>query len=145
VYTATNNGDGTYRITYNGAGNTYTCAGADVASHANSKNTLTLTVTNNGEADSRVRFDVQATTKVGNTDACNVSATGGDIWTDLDWGGSTLTVPAGASITVTVTYDPSSERGAVTNLMVFTDSARGDGETYHADITLSGISFSTAN
>jgi len=118
---------------------------ADIAAIANTHTTLTVHIRNNGEADSRVRFDVQATTKVGNTDACNVSATGGDIWTDLDWGGSTLTVPAGASITVTVTYDPSSERGAVTNLMVFTDSARGDGETYHADITLSGISFSTAN
>ena len=145
VYTATNNGDGTYRITYNGVGNTYTCAGADVASHANSKNTLTLTVTNNGVADSRVRFDVQATTQVGETNACNVSATGGDIWTDTTWGGSALTVPAGETITVVITYDPSSERGAVTNLVVFTDSARGDGETYHADITLSGISFSTAN
>ena len=89
------------------------CGGAPIAEIANGHDTLTVTVTNNGSADARVRFDIQAAAQVGNTTACNVSATGGDIWTDMDWGGSTLTVPAGQSVDVTVTYDPNSQRGAV--------------------------------
>ena len=129
-------------IQYNGAGNTYACIGAPIADLAAGNNTFTVTITNNGAADARVRVDIQATVQVGNHKVCNVSAVGGDVWTDAEWGGSAVTVPAGQSVTLVITYDGETERGAVADLVIFVDAARGDGETYHADITLSAMSFS---
>ena len=128
-------------IKYNGAGNTYACVGMDVSSVASGKTTLTVIITNNGAAASRVRIDVQGTTKIGNHTVLNTNAVGGDVWTDMDWGGSTVTVAAGESVTLVITYDETTERGAVTNIVIMTDSGRGDGETYSSDITLSGIVF----
>ena len=136
-YTANGN-----NIKYNGAGNSYSCAGSDVAAHAAGKNTFTVTITNNGTATSRVRVDIQATNKVGNHTVVNTSATGGDVWTDMEWGGSTVTVSAGESVTLVIIYDEYTDRGAVTNLVVFVDSGRGDSERYDSDITLSGMAFS---
>ena len=130
---------------YNGVGTGWSPICASIADIANTHNTLTVYLRNNGEADSRVRFDIQATTKIGNTDCCNTSATGGDIWTDTTWGGSTLTVPAGQTVEVVISYDPTTERGAVTNLLVYVDTARGDENVYSSDITLSNIIFSTAD
>ena len=129
-------------IKYNGAGNSYSCAGTDIAALAAGKNTFTVTITNNGTADSRVRIDIQGTTKVGNHTVLNTGATGGDVWTDAEWGGSTVTVAAGQSVTLVITYDEYTDRGAVTNLVVFVDSGRGDANTYSADVTLSGMAFS---
>ena len=139
-------------ILYNGAGNAYSCVGsADVVLFATGHNTLTITITNNGSADSRVRVDVQGENWIGTSDTnskqghsvLNVDATGGDVWTDHDWGGSVVTVPAGESVTLTITYDESTERGKVANLVLFVDSGRGDEATYNSDITLSDITFST--
>ena len=136
-YTANGN-----NIKYSGAGNSYACAGsADIVSHAAGKTTFTVTITNNGTETSRVRIDIQGTTQVGNHKVLNTSATGGDVWTDMDWGGSTVTVAAGESVTLVITYDENTDRGAVTNLVVFVDSARGDSNTYNSDVTLSGMSF----
>ena len=81
------------------------------------------------------------TNTVGNHNVLNTSATGGDVWTDMDWGGSTVTVAAGESVTLVITYDDTTDRGAVTNMIVFVDSARGDSATYNSDVTLSGMSF----
>ena len=129
-------------IKYSGAGNSYACAGsADIVSHAAGKTTFTVTITNNGTETSRVRIDIQGTTQVGNHKVLNTSATGGDVWTDMDWGGSTVTVAAGESVTLVITYDENTDRGAVTNLVVFVDSARGDSNTYNSDVTLSGMAF----
>ena len=136
-YTATGN-----NIKYNGAGNSYSCSGTDIAQPAAGNDTFTVTITNHGAADSRVRIDIQATTLVGNHSACNVSATGGDVWTDHEWGGSTVTVAAGQSVTLVITYDSTTERGAVTNLVVFVDSARGDSNVYSSNVTLSNMAFS---
>ena len=130
------------RVQYSGAGNSYACFGSDISAIAAGKNTFTVTVTNNGANDSRVRFDIQATTQIGNHTVCNVSATGGDVWTDMEWGGSIVTVAAGQSVTLVITYDENTERGAVTNLVIFIDAMRGDSNTYNSDITLSGMSFS---
>ena len=137
LYQATGN-----NIKYNGLGNSYACAGSNVASHAAGHDTFIVTITNNGAADSRVRIDIQGTTQVGNHTVLNTAATGGDVWTDMEWGGSAVTVPAGQSVTLVITYDENTDRGAVTNLVVFADSARGTGDTYSADITLSGMAFS---
>ena len=60
----------------------------------------------------------------------------------MEWGGSAVTVAAGQSVTLVITYDDTTDRGAVTNLVVFVDSARGDANTYNSDVTLSGMSFS---
>ena len=136
-YTAEGN-----NIKYSGAGNSYSCAGADVATLAIGKNTFTVTITNNGTESARVRIDIQGTTQVGNHTVLNTGATGGDVWTDAEWGGSTVTVAPGESVTLVVTYDEYTDRGAVTNLVVFVDSARGDANTYNSDVTLSGMEFS---
>ena len=135
-YTANGN-----NIKYNGAGNSYSCAGSDISAVAAGKTTFTVTITNNGAAASRVRVDIQGTTQVGNHTVLNTTATGGDVWTDMEWGGSSVTVAPGESVTLVITYDEYTERGAVTNLVVFVDSSRGDGETYNSDITLSGMAF----
>ena len=129
-------------IKYTGLGNSYACIGTDISTIATGKDTFTVTVTNNGEADARVRFDIQATNKIGNHDACNVSAVGGDVWTDAEWGGSIFTVAAGQTVTVAITYNENSERGAVKNLVIFVDAFRGDSATYTSDVTLSGMTFS---
>ena len=134
-------------IKYNGPGNTWKpVTAADIGALAAGNNTFTVTVTNNGTTDSRVRFDIQGTNWVSTgegsgTDACNVSAVGGDVWTDTTWGGSTLTVAAGTSVTVVITYNGEGAQGAVKNVLVYVDSARGDEGPYTSDITLSAISF----
>ena len=145
-YEIANGTDGSVNVKYNGPGNTWKPITAYAADLAAGKNAFHVTVKNNGTADARVRFDVQGTTWVATgdgsgTDACNVSATGGDIWTDLTWGGSTLTVPAGQSVDVVVIYNCNGAQGAVKNILVYVDSARGDGNTYSADITLSAMAF----
>ena len=129
-------------IKYSGAGNSYSCAGSDVAALALGKNTFTVTITNNGTETSRVRIDIQGTTQVGNHTVLNTSATGGDVWTDMEWGGSAVTVAPGESVTLVIVYDEHTDRGAVTNLVVFVDSGRGDEATYNSDVTLSGMEFS---
>ena len=152
LYTVT--GTNPVNIKYNGVGNSYACVGADIAGLAAGNDTFTATVTNNGSADSRVRFDIQGTNWVstaeasGNPDSghncCNVSATGGDIWNDPNWGGATLTVPAGQSVDITIIYDENTARGAITNLVVFVDAGRGDANTYNSDVTVSNITFSNS-
>ena len=129
-------------IKYNGAGNSYSCAGAPITSFASGKTTFTVTITNNGTADSRVRVDIKGSDIVGNHAVLNTGATGGDVWTDAEWGGSTVTVAAGESVTLVITYDETTERGTVTDLVVMVDSGRGDGERYSSDVTLSGMAFS---
>ena len=136
-YTANGN-----NIKYNGAGNSYSCAGADIASVAAGKTTFTVTITNNGAAASKVRVDIQGENQIGNHTVINTDATGGDVWTDMEWGGSSVTVAPGESVTLVVTYDVNTDRGAPTNLVVFVDAARGDDGTYNSDITLSGMAFS---
>ena len=113
-----------------------------MASHAVGNNTFTVTITNNGTAESVVRIDLQAGTQVGNHKVVNTNAVGGNVWTDMEWGGSKVTVPAGESVTLVITYNENTERGAVENLVVFVDACRGDGVHYDSNITLSGMYFS---
>ena len=131
-----------YNIKYNGVGNTYACVGTDVTAFAAGNNTFTITITNNGSAIAKVRVDLQGTVKVGNHAVVNTGATGGDVWTDSEWGGSHVHVAPGESVTLVITYDETTERGAVKDLIIFADSGRGDAETYSADITISGLAFS---
>ena len=128
-------------VKYNGAGNSYSCAGAPISHLASGKTTFTVTITNNGTAASRVRVDIQGTAQVGNHTVINTGATGGDVWTDAEWGGSHVTVEAGQSVTLVITYDEATERGAVTNLVVMVDSGRGVADTFNSEVTFSGMSF----
>ena len=140
-------------IKYEGLGNTYKPVTASVADLAAGNNAFTVTIKNNGSATARVRIDIQGTTwcTMGDgtggmgTDACNVSATGGGVWTDTMWGGSHLDLEAGAEVTVVVYYNENGPQGAVRNLLVFLDSCKGDGNAYSSDITLSVMNFSTEN
>jgi len=133
-------------IKYNGAGNTYGPAGASVAELANGKDTFSFKVTNNGTETATVRVDIQGTTKVGNTDAVNVSATvdGNEVYTDLEWGGSKIEVAAGATVTVVVKYDTTTAKGAVTNVMFYTGSQLGTADTVTSDVTIKDFLFSKA-
>jgi hypothetical protein len=60
----------------------------------------------------------------------------------MEWGGSSVTVAAGASVTLVISYDETTERGAVKDIIIFVDSARGTADNYSADITISGMAFS---
>jgi hypothetical protein len=131
-----------HNIKYNGAGNTYACVGSDVTALAAGNNTFTVTITNNGATSAKVRVDLQATVQVGNHKVVNTGATGGDVWTDSEWGGSAVNVAAGESVTLVITYDETTERGAVKDLIFFVDAMKGDAETYSSDITVSGMAFS---
>ena len=136
-----------HNIKYSGLGTGWKPVTAHIDTLAAGKDTFHVTVTNSGSADARVRFDIQGTTWVATgdgsgTDACNVSATGGDIWTDLTWGGSALTVPAGQSVNVVIKFNGEGAQGAVKNLLVYVDTCRGDDKTYNSDITLTDMYFS---
>lgn len=131
-------------VTYNGAGNTYAVVGAAVADLAKGNNTFTFTVKNTGTAAAKLRVDIQGTTKVGETDCTNVSATfnGTEITTDLVYGGSNTTIAAGAEGTFVVKYDGEGQYGSVTNVMFYLDSFTwDDSNTYSSSVTLSGFEF----
>ena len=91
----------------------------------NSNDAVSLVVKNNSATASEVRFDIQGTTKVGNRDALNEMARsegGTGIYTDLDWGGTKLTLDANEEATVVIKYDVTSNRGTAKNLLIFADS-----------------------
>lgn len=128
------------------AGATYANVAGNVVELAAGKNTLTVTFKNNGDTAVTVRTDLIGETKVGNTDVCNVSATadgGTALYTDIEWGGTTVVVAAGETVTLTVTYDGQSERGAIQRLQFYFDSSvYGDTDMHSGNVTISGISFS---
>ena len=132
-------------VKYEGADNTYAPIGSYVADLANANNTFSFKVTNNGSEMVAIRVDVQGTTKVGNSDCLNVSATadGNAAYTDMEWGGSKIEVAAGATVTVVVSYDTATDKGTATNVMFFTGSQLGTGATVSVDVTLSDFQFST--
>ncbi|MBE5887221.1 MAG: glycosyl hydrolase family protein [Lachnospiraceae bacterium] len=132
-------------VKYEGADNTYAPIGSYVADLANANNTFSFKVTNNGSEMVAIRVDVQGTTKVGNSDCLNVSATadGNAAYTDMEWGGSKIEVAAGATVTVVVSYDTTTDKGTATNVMFFTGSQLGTGATVSVDVTLSDFQFST--
>ena len=150
-YTITSSTDNTtVNVKYEGLGTGWKPVAAAVADLARGNDTFSVTIKNNGTADSRVRFDVQGTTSVSTgdgsqTDATNVSAVGGDVWTDTTWGGSTLTVSPGQEIDLVITYNGNGPQGAVRNILVYVDTARGDNNTYNSDITLSKMNFTNVN
>lgn len=145
---------GEINVTYTAVpGNCYKNVMAQVAELAKGNDTFTITITNNGDSAINARVDVLGTTAITvgenpNNQVCNVShiATGGADagYTDTTWGGTSISVGAGESITLTITYDENTERGAVTSILVFLDSHKGDSQTHAGNVTLSGFSFSSS-
>ncbi len=132
-------------VKYEGLDNTYAPIGSYVADLANANNTFSFKVTNNGSEMATIRVDVQGSTKVGNSDCLNVSATvdGNAAFTDMEWGGTKVEIAAGATVTVVVSYDLTTDKGTATNVMFFTGSQLGTGATVSVDVTLSDFHFST--
>lgn len=156
-YTVSNSGvaSESVNVTYDGLTQPYANIQADISSYAAGNDTFTVTIANNGDAAVQVRVDIQGTTKVSTgsgskTDACNVSATctgGSDLRTDTTWGGTFVTVGAGETVTLTITYDGEGAQGAVKNILVYFDSNTDNTEALAAaagDVTLSGFAFSKA-
>ena len=138
-----NDENNTVNIIYtNVVGNSYKNVWANVSSIAATKTAFTVTVTNNGTSPVKFRIDIESATQVNaNTTACNLSATqdGNNAFTDLEWGGSTFEIAAGATSVLVVNYDASK---TPTNIKFFVDSCQWDDETAHAgDITLSAMGF----
>ncbi len=144
-----------WTLSYVGKGNTYKPVTADCAELAVGKNTFTITIKNNKDTAVTVRVDVQGTTRVdtsngdgsgSGTDCTNKSATctggGSDLYTDLTWGGTKVTLAAGEEVTLTITYDETMEQGAVKNILIFVDSMGGDDNDHDASVTVSGFIFS---
>ena len=120
-------------------GSSYANFGAPLTDVAG-KTSFAVTFKNNGTAPVKARVDVLGTTKVGNTQAINTSASAEghtDIWTDTDWGGSSLTLAVGEEVEFVVAFDQSTDRGAATYVNFFLDSAYGDSNTYSGDLDLS--------
>lgn len=142
-------------VTYNGLTQGWANIQADISSYAAGNDTFAVTIANNGDAAVQVRVDIQGTNVVSTgsgskTDACNVSATctgGSDLRTDTTWGGTFVTVGAGETVTLTITYNGEGAQGAVKNILVYFDSNTENTEalaTAAGDVTLSGFAFSKA-
>ena len=127
-------------------GNSYSNVCADIGDIANDHNTFTMTIENTGTTSMNVRVDIKATNIVGNTNVCNQTSTlnGEPTWTDLEWGGTTVTVAAGETVTISITYDCKGAFGPAEQLLVYFDSSQYDDSTTHAgSATISNFKFST--
>lgn len=160
-YTVDTNGTAadTVNVTYTAAvGNSYlNIRSDDAAQYAAGNDTFTVTITNNGTDQVRVRIDIMGTTPVDIPEgqqgslACNVSHTvisgaGAEniYWeeTNTQWGGTTLIIAPGKTITVSVKYDGDGAWGAVSGVQFMFDSSSDINESKAGNVTLSNFIFS---
>lgn len=160
-YTVDTNGTAadTVNVTYTAVvGNSYlNIRSDDAAQYAAGNDTFTVTITNNGTDQVRVRIDIMGTTPVDIPEgqqgslACNVSHTvisgaGAEniYWeeTNTQWGGTTLIIAPGKTITVSVKYDGDGAWGAVSGVQFMFDSSSGINESKAGNVTLSNFIFS---
>ncbi len=131
-------------VTYTSApGASYQNVSADISAIAADKNTFSATVANNGDQAVAIRVDIVAANSVNaNTNVCNLSATmdGESVYTDLEWGGSTFNIPAGATVEIEVVYDTS--YGPSTLQFLIDTATYGDTATHEGDVTFSEMEFS---
>ena len=134
-------------------GGTYAnIAASDAKELAAGKDTFTITITNNGTTPVTVRVDLigekYAPTAQSSTDVTNVSSTcvgGKDSYTDVNYGGTFVTLEAGESATLTIVYDGEGARGAVQRVQIYFDSSvYQDTNTYSGNVTISGFAFSSS-
>ena len=123
-------------------GDSYKNIWANVAAIAGTKTAFTAKITNPGANDVTVRIDIESETKTSaNTTCCNDVATmnGAEVYTDKEWGGSTFTIPAGATVEVVVNYTASAKP---TNVKIMIDSSMyGNSNVFAGEITISEINF----
>ena len=160
-YTVDTNGTAadTVNVTYTAAvGNSYlNIRSDDAAQYAAGNDTFTVTITNNGTDQVRVRIDIMGTTPVDIPEGqqgsltCNVSHTvisgaGAEniYWEDTNtqWGGTTLIIAPGKTITVSVKYDGDGAWGAVSGVQFMFDSSSDINESKAGNVTLSNFIFS---
>jgi endoglucanase len=123
------------------AGNCYSNFGAGL-SDVEGKTTFAVTMKNNGEAAVKARVDVKGTTEVGYTNTINTSAYAAghtEIYTDTEWGGSSIELAAGEEVEFVITFDQTTDRGAATYVMFFLDSFMGTETTHSGNVTLSNF------
>ena len=160
VYTVDKNGQAadSVNVTYTDiAGGTYkNIVSTDAAKYANVEgiDTFTMTIANKGTAAVTVRVDLISTNKVTsgdnpNYEQCNVShkviggTDAGD--TQTEWGGTTVTVAAGETITLIITYQITEAQGPVNRLQIYFDtSINEDTKTYSGNVTISGFKFTSS-
>ena len=116
---------------------------------ANSNDAVSLVVKNNSASSSEVRIDIQGSKKIGNRDALNelaLSHGGSNLTTDLDWGGTKLTLDAGEEATVVIKYDVTTNRGSAKNILIFADSL-SENPAAHAggNITVKDFKFASTS
>ena len=142
VYTVTKK-DGVTNVKYTAAGN-WANVSAEINTIANDKDTVRVTLKNNATVSTKVRVDVKGTNKVGNTDCLNESAVAEghtDIYTDKEWGGSSLTLAAGEKAHFIITYDTHTEKGAATHLLVYMDSMQATSDAHAGDLDIRAVKF----
>ena len=142
------------QISYeNVSGNSYYCIGTNTLAEVPGRSIATsfdVTLENKGTNPAKFRVDVKGTTNVpesGDTsNACiNTKAVAPghtDIYTDLTYGGSTITLAAGEKVTLTVYFDQSTAKGPLDQVAFFFDSCTyGDTAKYSSTVEISNFTF----
>ncbi len=147
AYTVTPSGESSksFDVSYlNLAGNTYANISSSSPAIPSTATKFAVSLTNNGDSNAKIRVDIQGTTRVGNTAAINTSASAAghtDVWTDSEWGGSSITVIPGETARFVVSFDQATERGAATCVIIFIDSFQGDTTERSGNINLRDFIF----
>ena len=118
------------------AGDSYQVVTASVPENFRSGyNHARITLTNNGEETVEVRMDVLKEGKCLNTSATKNKTE--SLTTDLEWGGSFMSLAANETATIDVEYEGDSD-----TINFFLDSSRGSsGTVYSGQVTLSDYQF----
>lgn len=139
----------TYNVVYTGTvNNTYENISVAIPEGANAANcnTFAVTIKNNGESSMVIRFDINGSSAHGTNNVLDIVkasvATEGTPDTNLEWGGTALTVAAGATVTLYLTYDANTESGAPTSILIYFDTAWASANNEHSgSVTLSQFKF----
>ena len=125
------------------AGNSYQTVYANTYEAMAGSNVFTAKLTNSGAEPANIRVDISCDVQSGNSTAANLAAAqnGAEVYTDLEWGGSTFTVQPGETADIAIEYDV--ER-APKGVLFFFDSAKyDDNGTHSGSVTVSEMAFSS--
>ena len=122
-------------------GSSYLNVEMNITEAAKQMNALHLTLKNNAATEAQVRvnvIDAELLSSGAQNASTNQSATmnGTEVYTDLTWGGSFFTIPAGETVEAVVYFN-----GQVETLQLMIDSSRNDASTYAGDVTVDDIKF----
>ena len=132
------------------AGGNYQNVAINIPESANAaeNNTFVVTIANNGSADIELRFDVAGATAIENgqnsaSKDCAISsaASVGVPNTDSVWDGTTISIKAGETTTLYITYDATTGRGAPTQILVYFEThywANSNDNPAHVEANYSG-------